>query len=413
MTKEFKSKVYKAVKGKDGKCVLVKKERPKRRVVVKRKQPVQEQTQQAQQVLPPSFNQIQQAAQKREAVISQRDQALTARQQSIKQALTTQRQANQIEALSRAILNTGTQSVSKITPPPKTKSVFEQKSDLVKQGTKPSNVQTGIPLDEVLSKQSKSKKTGSVLEELDLGRNMMLNKIKDVFREEDLDELNKQSNDGLKDLLESTYPDVVVDIPKLLTNKAKKEYISNLTFEDSVGYAEPPAEQSGGANGKIEGGMYNDEIEDIMKSHKSFKGAIAADKIPDIQPARAVSFVINKDKTGEPGSHWCGVYLDSVLDKEVCYYDPLGNPPSAEVVRDLKDLVRRINPKHQLKFKINTMKNQRNDTDTCAWQSMRFIKDMIAGKTFKEATGYCDEHKNNTDHFEKKAVKLANKFGYI
>jgi hypothetical protein len=65
MTKEVKSKVYKAVKGKDGKCVLVKKERPKRRVVVKRKQPVQ----QVQQVQPPSFEQIQQSAKQREAVI--------------------------------------------------------------------------------------------------------------------------------------------------------------------------------------------------------------------------------------------------------------------------------------------------------------------------------------------------------
>jgi hypothetical protein len=368
MTKEVKSKVYKAVKDKKtGKCVLVKKERPKQRIVVKRKP-----AQQVQQVQPPSFDQIQQSTQKREAVIKQKEQA---RQQSIRQALMTQRQANQIEALSRAILNTGTPSVSKITPPP--------------QATPP-------PTPKKERGRTVSQMTDRSISRSAAKRQKFTAKRTTIPQDMSQPPITRQATDN--ELTEQVRPPRP---PPRFTSSSDQDPFIKTT------------EQSGEGDGKIEGGMYNDEIEDLMKRHKSFQGAIAADKIPDIKPARAISFVINKDKTGESGSHWCAVYIDSVLDKEVCYYDPLGNPPSAEVVRDLKDLVRRINPKHQLKFKINTMKNQRNDTDTCAFHSMRFIKDMIAGKTFKEATGYCDKHKNNTDHFEEKAVKLANKFGYI
>jgi hypothetical protein len=170
---------------------------------------------------------------------------------------------------------------------------------------------------------------------------------------------------------------------------------------------------SGGADGTIEGGLYDEEISNMMKNVKTFQGVIASDEIGTLRPKPAISFVMNKDPRGAPGSHWVAVYIDTLMGKEVCYYDPLGNPPSESTRSSLKTLINEIDSRNMCKLKINTMKNQNSDSDSCGFQCIRFLKDMIGGMSFKKATGYSPTIKDNSDKFEDKAERLANKFGYV
>ena len=61
------------------------------------------------------------------------------------------------------------------------------------------------------------------------------------------------------------------------------------------------------------------------------------------------------------------------------------------------------------KFKINRIKFQADDTSTCGPFALKFIADMYAGKQFKVATRFTDEHLEG----EKSIRKYISKSGYI
>lgn len=136
------------------------------------------------------------------------------------------------------------------------------------------------------------------------------------------------------------------------------------------------------------------------KMHKfvprGFSGVIASDEIKDLKDdvrrGPETSFIMNLDDHTKSGSHWVPVYIRWTNTKsggpEVDYADSFGDPPSKETVRQLKELVKARRAPYMLKMKVNRIKSQREDSDTCGGHSMRFLHDMYDGKTFKEATGY-------------------------
>ena len=159
--------------------------------------------------------------------------------------------------------------------------------------------------------------------------------------------------------------------------------------------------------------LYNHEIEKIMKPYKKygFQGAITVDKLSDLTPKKRMSFIMNLDKSTQPGSHWVAVNIDALNDKSVEYYDSFAEEPPESFMRDLKDLIRKIKPDTYLKMKINRIKEQDNDSSTCGWHSMKFLLNRYRGIDFKEATPYSDVKKA-----EKDALKLRDKykkFGFI
>jgi hypothetical protein len=448
--KEVKSKIYKAVKGKDGKCVLVKKDRPKRRVIKK---------------VPKS--QLFQVLSKRPTKVSQPQPVpiITPQQKAVQRELEIARfnalekekkkeeektRLEKIDRLRRQIAHTGnrldTADVpvrSPLPPPPKPSKPMpepEPAPETREFGTSPEKQKPFTAKD--FSGLSKSVAKKAYNENKDKSIRRIQNKIKearqsmtfyvnqiastldtDINREKINEFKQKGSNEkstlsALEVLLKEKQQalankDPDEEAPEPPPPYEEAESTIEQTHKELTGVDIDTGEMTGEGNGQIEGGMYSDEIEDVMKM-RSFKGAIAADEIPSLPSNKVMNFIINKDKRGQAGSHWCAVFIDSLIDKNCCYYDPLGNPPSKEVERDLRDLVKRINPKYKLKFKINTMKNQRDDTDTCAWQCIRFIRDMSKGDTFKKATGFCAKHNgDNSNHFEEKSVKLANRFGWI
>jgi hypothetical protein len=387
---EVKSKVYKAVK-KDGKCVLVKKQRPKPKKAKAKTEPKPQAQRPAVQTTLrlPSREQIIATKAKEDAI------RVANRPAPKPNTTTTDSLTAELARLRQQILGV-TKTTEKV---PEAVS----KPEVVKPESK--EPQMGLPVTDAIQKAEKQSP---------VSYNPLLNKVTkkvilkayEALGPEFLKDAKKQKKEALIDVLFTFYPRALDDIDGM-SKPEIEEYLKFLSGGDST------FEQGGGANGTIDGGLYDTEITDMMKNVKSFQGVIASDEIDTMTPRPAMSFVMNKDPRGSPGSHWVAVYIDTMVDKECCYYDPLGNPPSEDTRRQLKELMNKINSTNMCKFKVNTMKNQKSGTDTCGFMAIRFLKDMINGKSFKQATGYSDTKKDNSDVMEDKAEKLANKFGYI
>lgn len=98
---------------------------------------------------------------------------------------------------------------------------------------------------------------------------------------------------------------------------------------------------------------------------KGFKGVYAIDEISKIPIDSKMGVILNLDKHDQKGSHWVALYIDADDDQSVEYYDSFAGDPPESLMRDLKDLISKINPDVYLKFKINRIKQQSEDSDSC------------------------------------------------
>ena len=386
--KEVKSSVYKAVKDKKtGKCVLAKKKRakPKPKKSSTPAQPPPEEMPQP--LIDPN---IQQAAQQREAVIQERAREQNASKQ-------THSGDARINALIRNLLHTGDLNPAKELTQPrpvtnvdhKSREVFEQKTELVKKGTKRKPVRNKESFKDVLTnKKAKTDGDDNTLAEM----------------RGELMKIVTESNRALKAKDKEKYDDAQVRLEEQRKRILRFKQERNMTGK---GVEDEQDEQDGGANGKIEGGLFSTEIENMMKKYKSFQGAIASDQIKDLPANKMVCAIVNTDKSTEGGQHWRALYIDSVYDKQVCLFDSFGKAWTPQEMAQVKDLVDRINPKHRLKLKINRQVSQDKSSDACGFHCIRFLQDMIGGDSFKSATNYC------IPHGEEEAKDVANRFGYV
>jgi hypothetical protein len=123
---------------------------------------------------------------------------------------------------------------------------------------------------------------------------------------------------------------------------------------------------------------------------KGFKGVYAIDEINKIPVSNKMGVILNLDKSTQKGSHWVALYIDADDDKSVEYYDSFAEDPPESLLKELKTLVDKINPSTYLKFKINKIKNQAEDSDNCGVFAMKFLIDRFNGKPWKFCTGYND-----------------------
>lgn len=175
-------------------------------------------------------------------------------------------------------------------------------------------------------------------------------------------------------------------------------------------------------------GITDRRIDKIMKKlgayKHGFQGSIAADEINIIKPTmEPFSFIINNGKRNEDGEHWIAVYVDPKYNKSLEVYDSFGresitsdkNKFGKIFMGDIKTLIDKLKLPYLLKFKENLIPNQSAKTGNCGYFSMRFILNRIAGRSFKEASGYNDlksivNEKESEITIFKKGLK---KFGYI
>ena len=161
-------------------------------------------------------------------------------------------------------------------------------------------------------------------------------------------------------------------------------------------------------------GMTTDEIAQVLKkkTHHVIP-VIASAQIATLLPlvnqkTQHFGFVINSQSLKKPGMHWKAIYFDR-KKAEVCYFDSLVSEPTDAALRGIKQIVRKMADPLYFKLKINRIKLQANDTSTCGPFALKFIADMYAGKPFKVATRFTDQHLEG----EKSIRRYISKWGYI
>jgi hypothetical protein len=155
---------------------------------------------------------------------------------------------------------------------------------------------------------------------------------------------------------------------------------------------------------------------DIKKMSKKIDGVIlpviASDELLELKKSlssktKLYSFIMNLDPSDKPGSHWVAVIIDNI-DKYVGYYDSLCIHPTKQILKDIKQLVKSVDPVHMFKFKFNTVKDQSNSSGKCGMYAMGFLHNIMNGMNFKKASGYM-----NHDYKEHSIDDMFKGFGYI
>jgi hypothetical protein len=215
---------------------------------------------------------------------------------------------------------------------------------------------------------------------------------------------------------------------KIIARSSDKPYVI-ATFYLDKDQAELEAEllerdinKSGNGKSNDDDGLYNDQIDRIMKNIPEFKGCIMRDEIgqlPNIQKHSRIGFIINTDKHSEPGTHWDAILIDARPEgsNSIEWFDSFGRNMPDDILRSCKQLVSKLKPTSILKLKQNRVIHQSDDTANCGWFCIQFLIDRLSrNKTFSEASGYDDRMKiNNINKDEKEIERFKNmpKFKYL
>lgn len=164
-------------------------------------------------------------------------------------------------------------------------------------------------------------------------------------------------------------------------------------------------------------GVYSDQILKMMKNYvkDGFLGVVAADEVHLLAqkslPFDKFGFIMNKDPSTKPGSHWTAVYVDTVDDKEIDYFDSFAEEPDELLLSELKKMLQAHKLDIYLKFKVNRVKHQAENSNLCGFHAMKFLMDRFAGKPFVDASGWSAVRKGEAE--AKNLMQKFDRFGYI
>lgn len=164
--------------------------------------------------------------------------------------------------------------------------------------------------------------------------------------------------------------------------------------------------------------LYSDEIEDFFsdsKEYPNFAGVISSDEIHLLPKKLPLGFIMNLDKSNEPGSHWVAVYINN---DSVEYFDPFGKDPSESFKMDIEKFLNSMNLPIMFKFKVNKVQRQHGNSIKCGYHSIRFLDDRFKGIPFDEATGYSscikgDNEKDIVNGWKQGEKNVKDEFSYI
>lgn len=143
-------------------------------------------------------------------------------------------------------------------------------------------------------------------------------------------------------------------------------------------------------NGEEGRGLYDYEIEEIMKGIPNWIGVYPSDKVMDIIPKENMNLIANLDKSNEPGSHWVAIRFDN-KSKSCEYYDSFGRDAPSNIDRAIKQHIDQLDLPNMWKYKINRVKTQDEDSKLCGYHSCLFLLCREIGQTFSEATDFNEE----------------------
>lgn len=174
-----------------------------------------------------------------------------------------------------------------------------------------------------------------------------------------------------------------------------------------------------GTKPKLEA-LYGSQIDLVLDKYRpEYVGIFTRDEVKDLRHAvnkvdRMFCVYNTARSTDEPGDpnvqeHWIGLGFDFTNDKAVYHFDPLGEPCPLDVQHQIKDVIdARDKLKYYLKFKENRVRRQKLSSVLCGYHVIRWIEDMMAGKDWKECSGF-----KNEDGEAEKVGENMKRFGYI
>lgn len=188
-----------------------------------------------------------------------------------------------------------------------------------------------------------------------------------------------------------------------------KDIINNDDYSE-VSTQEGSEYSAGGMKSMSKGGLYNNQIETMMKKCSNFVGVFAADELANVPTKKKeFGFIMNtKPRKVSRGGHWVAVYIDADRSMSCEYYDSFAKSPSKQFMKDIKKIIDKLKLDVYLKFKANKIKDQNAKTQNCGWFAMQFLLNRFRGLPFKDVSGYSDTVKG-----EKSVKKLKKTFGYI
>lgn len=150
-------------------------------------------------------------------------------------------------------------------------------------------------------------------------------------------------------------------------------------------------------------GLYSNEIDEILSHHKDYLGTISRDGLksilPKIKPGSRGGVVLNLDPARKAGSHWTSLFWDSRPEgsRTIEYYNSYGEPMPADLRRQIPEIIQRLKPTTYLKFKENSIINQRSNSSNCGYFSAKFLIDRFRGIPFPECSGFSNVVKSEKD----------------
>ena len=105
---------------------------------------------------------------------------------------------------------------------------------------------------------------------------------------------------------------------------------------------------------------------------KSFIGVYARDQIPDIDRHRDVSFIVNKDNSDQPGSHWIAVYY--MMNGPIYLYCSFGLSP--------RDYGLKLG--HTRREIHNSDQHQPYVSHDCGFYALYMLLNISRGNTWKQ-----------------------------
>lgn len=175
------------------------------------------------------------------------------------------------------------------------------------------------------------------------------------------------------------------------------------------------------ANGKYKGGLWNYQIDKIMKPFKTFLFTIPLNNLNDMikhikdNNLKKFSFIMNTETIKSKfGGHWIAIYCDVIDDMTFEIYDPLAQYRKKlynRIYKLFSNLFNDMEIPQYLKFKYNKQRQQSITSHNCGWFCIRFLLMRFQNIPFKQATNYkgIQDNENNIECLK----KSYNKFGYI
>jgi len=164
-------------------------------------------------------------------------------------------------------------------------------------------------------------------------------------------------------------------------------------------YTEPP---KGSGASESDDGLYNDQIEQIMKKRiNNFVPVVAKDQVDSLlgyvkKGDKFFSAVINTDPSSSGGRHWRCIIMDNRDDfPSAEYFDPLCETmkPEESLLNVMREIAKKMNPEKYFKYKFSEIRRQSFNKSNCGYHVCKFIEDRYNGIPFSEASGYDDYQK--------------------